>query len=193
MKWMLYVVILIPVVVIAIAVVSSVNRFSLAFENTNRVGYGDYQVVQGDFIMKSLSFIHKAKIPTRYTCEGKDVNPPLRIYNIPEETESLALVVVDPDASSGNFTHWVVWNIDPDTESIGEGRLPKGAIEGVNDFGNRRYNGPCPGNAKHRYFFTIYALDSELDIPEHSTYEDLIDELEDNTIAQVGLVGIFND
>ena len=99
-------------------------------------------------------------IPTRYTCDGEDVSPPLRWSGIPLDTAALALVVDDPDAPRGTFTHWVVVDIDPAVTSLARGQSPRGAQQIVNSAGRASYMGPCPPSGVHRYRFTVYALSS---------------------------------
>lgn len=108
-------------------------------------------------------------IPKQYTCDGIDVNPPLQFIDVPIQTASLLLIVQDPNAVSGNWVHWLIWNIDPSTKKIDEGTVPPGAILGLNDFKRMEWGGPCPPNGKHQYVFTLYALDSMLDIPIDTT------------------------
>ena len=120
--------------------------------------------------IRSVAFSHGGYIPPRYTCEGEDVNPPLEISDIPENTKSLALIVEDPDAPRGTYDHWIVWNIPPH-EAIKENSHP--GISGRNSFGNRGYGGPCPPSGSHRYFFKVYALDSNLDIQPGSDKKNL--------------------
>src|SRR5690242_12178428 len=111
----------------------------------------------------SPEFGPKDFIPSRYTCEGDNVNPPLTIENIPKGTKSLALVIDDLDAPGGTFIHWLVWNIRP-MEMILENTVP--GTEGNNSFGSINYKGPCPPTGTHRYFFKVYALDKMLDLAE---------------------------
>src|SRR5438034_5499352 len=112
----------------------------------------------------SSAFQEGASIPSKFTCDGSDTSPPLQIADVPSGAKSLALIVDDPDAPSGLFTHWTVWNISPQTSTIGEGSTPKG-VQGTNDFGKSGYGGPCPPSGAHRYYFKISALDRELDLP----------------------------
>ena len=103
----------------------------------------------------STVFSHNGHIPPLYTCEGKNINPPLKVENIPEATRTLAIIVEDPDAPGGIFDHWVVWNISPN-EAIAEGSNV--GINGTNSFGKTGYGGPCPPSGEHRYFFRVFAL-----------------------------------
>ena len=106
----------------------------------------------------SSAFQEGGNIPSKFTCDGGDSSPPLQIAEIPSSAKSLALVVDDPDAPSGLFTHWIVWNISPQTNGIAEGSTPKG-VQGTNDFGKAGYGGPCPPSGTHRYYVKIFALD----------------------------------
>lgn len=111
--------------------------------------------------VSSKVFSAGEEIPSRYTCDGEDVNPPLTIGKLPDKTQSLALIVEDPDAPMGTWDHWLVWNIPP-TGEISEDSIP--GTEGKNSFHKHHYGGPCPPSGTHRYFFKIYALDSQLDL-----------------------------
>jgi Raf kinase inhibitor-like YbhB/YbcL family protein len=112
-----------------------------------------------EFVLQSGAFAKGEPIPRRHGCEGQDLSPPLAWSGAPEGTRSLALVVDDPDAPGGTFTHWLGWGLDPAAERLGEGE--GAAVEGRNDFGTSGYRGPCPppGHGRHRYFFRLYALD----------------------------------
>src|SRR5207237_8086420 len=112
----------------------------------------------------SSAFQQGGNIPSKFTCDGANTNPPLQISDVPPEAKSLVLIVDDPDAPSGLFTHWAVWNISPQTSTIAEGSTPKG-VQGTNDFGKSGYGGPCPPSGTHRYYFKIFALDREVDLP----------------------------
>ena len=116
---------------------------------------------KGAFKVSSSAFENNTHIPRKYTCDGADINPPLKIENVPPGARSLALIVDDPDAPGGVWVHWVAWNIDPSIAEIKENSLPKGSIQGQNDFRRQGYGGPCPP-ATHRYFFKLYALDAGL-------------------------------
>ena len=105
----------------------------------------------------SSAFQEGGNIPSKFSCDGADTSPPLQIADVPPEAKNLVLIVDDPDAPSGLFTHWVVWNISPHTDNIGEGSAPKG-VQGTSDFGKSGYGGPCPPSGTHRYVFVVYAL-----------------------------------
>lgn len=104
-----------------------------------------------DLSIKSPSFEPNELIPKKYTCDGQDINPPLTIEGTPKEAKTLVLIVDDPDAPSGTFDHWIVWNILPSTSKIGENTVP--GTEGMNGARQMGYFGPCPPSGTHRYFF----------------------------------------
>src|SRR5215467_6043491 len=112
----------------------------------------------------SSAFNEGGNIPSKFTCDGSDTSPPLQIAGVPSGAKSLVLIVDDPDAPGGLFTHWLAWNIDPGTGRLAEKGLPRGAIQGVNDFGRQGYSGPCPPSGTHRYFFRLFVLDQTLDL-----------------------------
>lgn len=130
------------------------------------------------------------RIPSRFTCDGKNVNPPLEFIDVPDNTESLALIVDDLDSSAGTFTHWVMWDISPDTKNIKENSAPKEAREGTNDFGKVGYGGPCPHSGKHRYQFKLYALDNFLDLLEGSK-ADVEKAMQDHILVKAVLTGNY--
>jgi len=139
----------------------------------------------------SPAFQDNGTIPRQYTCDGEDINPPLMIANIPQETKSIALICDDPDASTGMWVHWVLWNIDPSMEEIAENAVPPGAVEGMNDFGRHSYGGPCPPSGTHRYFFKVYALDTMLDIRPDSQKTDLEQAMKGHILAEGQIIGLY--
>ena len=143
--------------------------------------------------LTSPAFGDGAPIPARYTCDGEDVSPELRWSGLPDGTVSLALTCQDPDAPRGTFTHWVIWNLDPTEGGIPAGDVPKGARQGRNDFGQIGYGGPCPppGHGVHRYFFTLYAVSTELGLPEGATIVAFHNVLRDVTLADAQLLGTY--
>ena len=141
--------------------------------------------------IKSPAFEHNQSIPSKYTCDDKDVSPPLVFSDIPESTISLALIVDDPDAPAGLWVHWIVWSIGPDTEEITENSVPSGGVEGVTSFGNSGYGGPCPPDGEHRYFFKLYALDIELDLSTESDKEDLEEAMVGHVLDKAELIGLY--
>jgi hypothetical protein len=141
-----------------------------------------------DMKITSSAFGHEGIIPTTYTCDGEDISPPLRIKNIPEGTKSLALIMDDPDAPGGTFTHWVAWNIEPQEEIPADTRP---GPEGKNDFGNTGYGGPCPPSGTHRYYFKLCALDTTLDVAKGAPRKEVEDALEGHIIAVAELMGTY--
>lgn len=142
--------------------------------------------------LSSPSFEDNQVIPAKFTCDGEDLSPELRISEVPEGAKSLALIVDDPDAAGGLWVHWVVWNLPPNTEIISEGKLPAGATEGTTDFGHAAYGGPCPHQGLHRYFFKLYALDAPLDLPVTTTAAALTRAMQDRILAEAHLVGLYS-
>ncbi len=136
-------------------------------------------------------------IPKRYTCDGEDVSPPLTFKNLSENARSIAIVVEDPDAPMGTFTHWIIYNIPP-TDKIPEG-IPKGkviekpfkAMQGRNDFGFYGYGGPCPPSGTHRYYFKVYVLDEMLEWREYSK-DELMNEIQKHTIQYGEIMGRYS-
>lgn len=110
--------------------------------------------------ISTSAFQDGGKIPAKYTCDGDNISPPLVIDDVPSEAKSLALIVEDPDAPRGTFTHWIVWGLEPNTSELPENAVPARARELENDFGSAEYGGPCPPSGTHRYYFRLYALDT---------------------------------
>ncbi len=136
----------------------------------------------------SSAFGDKKFIPSRYSCDGENINPPLNIGNIPEKTRSLAMVIDDPDAPLRTWVHWVIWNIPP-SGKIQERSAP--GIQGLNDFGENHYGGPCPPSGTHRYFFKVYALDAVLELDPSARKEDLEKAMSEHIIAFGELTGLY--
>lgn len=141
--------------------------------------------------ISSTAFAHNGPVPSKYTCDGEDVNPPLAIENVPAKTKSLALIVDDPDAPAGVWVHWVVWNISPLTTEIRENTVPKGASQGMTDFRKRKYNGPCPPSGTHRYFFKLYALDSTVTLDPSANKAAVESAIKGRILAQTELIGLY--
>ncbi len=143
------------------------------------------------FSLESSAFDNARAIPSRQSCEGEDVSPPLRWMNVPEGTRSLALVVDDPDAPGGVFTHWLAWGLDPAAGGLGEGE--PAPAEGRNDFGTTGYRGPCPppGHGRHRYVFRLYALDVDLELGAGAAKAELEQAIEGHVLTTAELVGTY--
>lgn len=145
----------------------------------------------GKMKITSSAFQEGGNIPSKFTCDGGDTSPTLHIVDVPSGAKSLALVVDDPDAPGGLFTHWVVWNISPQTATVSEGSAPKG-VQGANDFGKSGYGGPCPPSGTHRYYFKIFALDRELNLPAGAKRGQLDAAMKGHVVAQGELMGRYS-
>lgn len=143
-----------------------------------------------DFQLTSPAFANNEAIPDKYTCHGEDISPPLAISGVPPGTVSLALILHDPDAPSGDFLHWTVWNIPASTTELPENRVVAGAVEGLTDFAAVGYGGPCPPSGTHRYFFELYALDAVLDFPAGTNRQTLVAAINNHLLDSCDLVGV---
>ena len=141
--------------------------------------------------LMSSAFKANGPIPVRYTCDGENINPPLLVNDVPLGTQSMVLLVEDPDAESGVWTHWLLWDVPFNTTVINEGTVPMGAIEGMTDFQRPGYGGPCPPSGMHRYFFTLYALDTTIDLPPDTDKQKLKEVIEEHVIDKAELVGTY--
>jgi Raf kinase inhibitor-like YbhB/YbcL family protein len=137
----------------------------------------------------SDAFDQGGEIPRRHTCDAENVSPPLSFAGAPEKTRSLALVVDDPDAPVGTFTHWLAWAIDPGAGGLREGQAaPR---EGRNGFGTKGYAGPCPPRGRHRYFFRLHALDTELDLEPGADRDELERALGGHVVETAELMATY--
>lgn len=139
----------------------------------------------------SSAFQEGGNIPSKFSCDGADTSPPLQISDVPSAAKSLVLIMDDPDAPSGLFTHWTAWNISPQNSAIAEGSTPRG-VQGTNDFGKSSYGGPCPPSGTHRYYFKIFALDRELDLPFGAKRGQLDAAMKGHVIGQGELMGRYS-
>ena len=139
-------------------------------------------------LVASEAFIEGGNILAKYTCDGKAINPPLIVDNIPENTKTLAIIVEDPDAPRGTFDHWLLWNLPPD-RIIKEDRML--GVSGVNSAGKLGYYPPCPPSGSHRYYFTVFALDTSLSLEEGSVKQKLKAVMENDILAQGVLMGKY--
>jgi Raf kinase inhibitor-like YbhB/YbcL family protein len=147
--------------------------------------------------LTSPAFAPGEAIPAKYTCDGEGVSPPLQWGNLPEGTRSLALISDDPDAPSGTWVHWVIYNLPPETGALPEAippepTLPDGSRNGNNSLDSLGYFGPCPPSGSHRYFFKLYALDTVLDLPSGASKEQLLEAMEGHIVAQAELMGQYS-
>ncbi len=134
-------------------------------------------------------FENNQNIPVKYTCDGQDINPPLYIKGLPNETKSLVLIMDDPDAPIGVWDHWVIWNI-PFINIIEENTVP--GEEGLNSWNRKKYGGPCPPSGTHRYFFKVYALDTMLSISSSSRKKDVEKAMKGHVLAKGQLMGLYS-
>jgi len=149
------------------------------------------------FELKSQAFQAGDRIPTKYTCEGADVSPPLRWNDPPRGTRSIVLIADDPDAPVGDWVHWVIFNLPENQRDLPESvptqeTFPNGARQGLNDFMNVGYGGPCPPPGKpHRYYFKLYALDGMLDLKPRATKAKVLEACKGHILAEAQLMGRF--
>lgn len=140
----------------------------------------------------TTAFENNEKIPCKFTCDAENISPEIFIEDVPTQTRSLVLIMDDPDSPSGNWSHWIVWNIDPTIKIIKENSLPKGAVSGLNDFGKNGYRGPCPSKGEHRYFFKLFALNNILNIAGTSQKADLEKAMQGSILEKCELVGWYS-
>jgi len=147
-------------------------------------------------IITSKAFKEGGMIPEKYTCNGKDVSPPLAWESVPGEAKSLALICEDPDAPAGTWVHWVLYNLSSGIKEFAENvptdkTLSNGATQGTNDFGNIGYDGPCPPGGTHRYYFKLYALDTNLGVEAGITKSQLLKSIKGHILAEGQLMGRY--
>jgi len=142
--------------------------------------------------VRSPAFAAGGPIPARFTCQGSDTAPPLTWSGLPAGAVSIALVVDDPDAPGGTYTHWVVFNLPPTTTGIAGGHIPAGAAQARNSGGQPAYMGPCPPSGTHHYRFTIYAERRRLELPDEVALREALDAIKADAIASGRLTGLFS-
>ncbi len=147
--------------------------------------------------IKSTAFGEGDLIPKQYTCDGADVSPQLSWSQPPEGTGSMVLICDDPDAPMRTWVHWVLYGLSPDTLEISEGipddrEVLGGAKQGVNDFRKYGYGGPCPPGGTHRYFFKLYAVDTEVDLDPGATKDEVLDAIKGHVLAEGQLMGRYS-
>ena len=149
------------------------------------------QIIENEVVImdiRSNDFNEGDMIPSKFTCQGEDINPHIEWYNAPDDVKSFALIVDDPDAPAGTWVHWLVKEIPADTKEIQQNSVPGNQV--VNDFGKPDYGGPCPPSGVHRYFFRLYALDIGT-LLEANDKESFYAEVEKHTIAKAELMGRY--
>jgi hypothetical protein len=148
-----------------------------------------------DLEVSSTAFQNGEMMPAKFTADGSDISPPLTIENISPEGESIAVIMDDPDAPVGTFTHWMIWNIPVEKNNIPEG-IPQSkqvdsladAVQGYNDFGDVGYRGPAPPSGVHNYHFKIYILDQKIDIPFDSSKQKIVNTLKAHLLQKTEIV-----
>ena len=144
----------------------------------------------------SSAFQEGGMIPADYTCDGRNISPPLSWSGIPEKVVTLALICDDPDAPVGTWVHWVLYNLPASAKELPAGvppqeKLASGAVQGKNDFRKPGYGGPCPPGGTHRYYFKLYALDKALDLKPGATKKELLKAMEGHILAEGQLMGRY--
>lgn len=146
------------------------------------------------FSIKTNAFLNNSAMPTLYTCDGKDISPELSWNNAPSKARAFALIMSDPDAPNGTWYHWVIYNIPANTKQLAENSsLPAGTLTGKNSWGKAQYNGPCPpkGSA-HKYIFTLYALDTLLNLKANEDTQTVLSQVKNHTIQSTDITAIYN-
>lgn len=145
------------------------------------------------FELTSPAFAPGQPIPAKYTCDGQDISPPLQWHDPPNDTQSFALIMDDPDAPAGDWVHWLLFNLPADLRELAEkSALPQGSQTGKNSWGRFEYGGPCPPRGTHRYFFKLYALNTTLDRAAGNSKAHLLKAIERHTLAQAELMGTYS-
>ena len=147
-------------------------------------------------MVMSPVFRPDGSIPSKYTCDGDDVSPPIEWADVPSDARTLALICDDPDAPKKDFAHWVLFNIPPKAAALPEHvaasqALPDGSRQGKNDFGKVGYGGPCPPSGTHRYRFTLYAIDTELRVPPGSSRKDVEAAMKGHVLETAQMTGAY--
>jgi len=148
----------------------------------------------GNLELLSPAFSNGGEIPRNYGYKNGNQSPPLKISGIPSGTQSLALIMDDPDAQAAVgkvWVHWVIWNIDPNTTEIQEGNVPSESLDGKNDFGELGYGGPAPPDKKHTYIFKLYALDTKLDLAKGATKSQVEESMQGHILGETNLNGTY--
>lgn len=155
------------------------------------------EVHMNKLVVSSPAFKNGEFIPSKYTCDGENISPEIRIEGIPSNTMSLVLINDDPDAPMGTWDHWILFNIPPTMNIIPEGIKPEkefsnGMKHGINSWGRVGYGGPCPPSGIHRYFFKVYALDTTLNLPAGATKQQILKAIQGHILAEGELMGKYS-
>lgn len=187
MKRQTFIILIVILIIIGAVILNYSKQDKEALSNKNLIA-GETNKM---FKIFSPVFTEGQMLPKKYTCDGENIAPPLFFEDVPLGTQSLAIILNDPDSPSGNFDHWIIWNINPQTKEIKEGIVPDGAREGLNDFRKIGYGGPCPGSGNHRYIFNVYALDSTLSLARGSKRAELEKQLKGHVLEENSLMGRY--
>ena len=182
------------IIVSIVFILLTMVLLTVAFHQPKAVSY-NLNDLPTTMKLTSPAFADLGTIPAQYTCDGPGVNPPLELHDIPAGTKSLVLMMEDPDVPrnfrvDGIFVHWLVWNIPSSTTSFPENSEPSGVV-GKNSGGKIGFTPPCPPNGSHRYFFRVFALDTELVIPSNASNVDVKHAMQNNILAQGELMGRY--
>jgi len=188
-------------VILSLAILSLITSHQAITQTTSTVNKSSVTIIpkiRNYMTITSSAFAANQSIPSKYTCDGQSINPPLAFSGIPEKAKSLVLLMDDPDVPksllpSGVFDHWVIYNINPSVTEISENSIPPGA-QGLNGAGSEKYYGPCPPDREHRYFFKLYALDDMLNFsdPAKVTKQMVIGAMQGHIMEQAELIGLYN-
>ena len=182
------------VIIVTGIVLFLVNKFSVSNSHQDTKQPFSNQLINNSNNMQitSTAFKNNGNIPTKYTCDGEGISPPLLISDVPKDTTSLALILHDPDAPvAGGFTHWIIFNMPPDTKDIEENSKPLSSVEGTNSSGKTGYTGPCPPSGTHHYEFRLYALDEKLNFDASASKIAVEKAIAGHILSQALLVGLY--
>jgi len=179
-------------VVLVIVVVAVVIFFDNVPSSEEETFVPTEEKIESTMKIQSPAFEHNGNIPAKYTCDGENINPALTISEIPENAQSVVLIMDDPDALAVAWVHWTVWNINPATTEIAENSVPQGGVEGKTSFGKSGYGGPCPPSGTHRYFFKLYALNSALSLSPDADKSQLEAAMAGHILDQAELIGLYS-
>jgi len=162
-----------------------------------QIGFSQVEGCAMELNIKSSAFDEGELIPEKYTCDGEDVSPSLSWAQPPKETKSMVLICDDPDAPMGTWVHWVLFGLSPDTMELPEGvssdkEVLGGAKHGLNDFRRYCYGGPCPPGGTHRYFFKLYAVDTQVNLNAGATKNEVLNAIKGHILAEGQLMGRYS-
>ncbi len=181
--------IILGIIIIGVILVLAYNYFEK--ENPNNI-QNINQLTTNDMKIIIDSFKNGENIPLKYSCDGDNINPEIKITGIPQEAQSLVLIMDDPDAPMGVFTHWVIFNIPASsTIVINENSVPQNSVLGLNSASQTSYVGPCPPTGTHRYYFKVFALDSLLNLKDGAKREEIEKEMANHIIDQTQYLGLY--